>query len=236
MKDSLRKLGFANMDGFHNGWYSKYNYMLSLGAFNWNICDMCGPCYALHQGLLRRLIESLNGCEESIEFLSGYWELVKYNNDSDGQIVKSFEDLRDEAMKYGNGFEPTKQEVEAFFKKALPGLKSHRFRYNIDQDYSDALTATKISYDRKFFMFLDRHLSREKIHDELCASSAQGFLREMEDYSGEYGTEDNQPYYSPEEYRLDIPTRSDISLANYRTSGVERFYPEILEELNVKSS
>ena len=51
-------------------------------------------------------------------------------------------------------------------------------------------------------MFLDRHLSREKIHDELCGSSAQGFLREMEDYSGDYGTEDNQPYYSPEEHRL----------------------------------
>ena len=83
-------------------------------------------------------------------------------------------------------------------------------------------------------MFLNFYLPRQKIHNELLGSSAQGFLREMEDYSGDFGTEDNQPYYTSEEHKLDIPKRIRFYLTEYRTARVGRYHPDILSELEAQ--
>jgi len=232
MKDSLRKLRFKDIDQFHLGWYSKYNNTLAYSAKYRQMCIYrCGLCYALEQGLLRRFIESLNGCEESLEFLGDYFATILPSKRSEDRDL-----LKDQAMKFGSGFDPTEQEVEAFFDKAVPGLRSHHFKSNDTQGYGvDDLTNLLIFFDRKFFNFLDWYLPREKIHDQLCGSSAQGFLREMEDYSGDYGTEDNQPYYTSEEHMLNIPKRIRYYLADYRTARVDRYYPDILDELEAQS-
>lgn len=203
LKDSLRKLSFKDIDEFHLGWYSKYNYILAYSALYRHMCiHGCGLCYGWEQGLLRLFIESLNGCEESLEFLGDYWATILLSskrelasNPSREQLLKDFEPMKRQTMKFGDGFDPTKQEIETFFDKALLGLRSHLFKSNNQQGYGvDDVTNLKIFFDRKFFMFLNWYLPREKIHDELCGSSAQGFLREMEVYSGDYGTEDNTPY------------------------------------------
>ena len=123
----------------------------------------CGICYGIRHSLLLTICRSFSEKDISIEFI--YGNKIPSIHSLHDDHYRNFEEL------------PTahQEEVLSLIYRGLRNLTKENFT-----DFKDYL----ISY---FVMINDWTDNREELHRQLKDSPANEFLKEMEEYSGDYG-------------------------------------------------
>ena len=77
MKKSLNKLNPNIKEDLKNSWFDVFNTLIYYSYKNSGLCIKgCGICHGKWLDLLNLFIKGLNGCNDSIELLGKYYDVI----------------------------------------------------------------------------------------------------------------------------------------------------------------
>jgi hypothetical protein len=177
MRKSLNKLNPNIKEDLKSSWFDVFNTLIYYSYKNSGLCiRRCGICHGRWLDLLYLFIKSLNGCNDSIELLGKYYDVIV--------APPVYDEIHSLENKISLGTQPSEDEINTFLGECFQGLRSSKMLKN--QYLSGSRHEVESSFSRKFIVWLDSVTSRERIHNELFGSESHQFLKDMEKFSGDY--------------------------------------------------